>query len=117
MRGEWALARRRWKRRGDALLHLSASSPFVPARRSDVGWDETYQQYFDGTGPIKGRNVSKILTNVIAGLKRNATRKFTYCEQAFFAKWYETQTPGMQDDVKNLVATGQLVFINGGWSM
>jgi len=82
-----------------------------------VGWDETYQQYFDGTGPIKGRNVSKILTNVVTGLKRNATRKFTYCEQAFFAKWYETQTPDEQADVKALVASGQLVFINGGWSM
>lgn len=74
----------------------------------DVGWDETYQQYFDGTGPIHGRNVSKILTNVVTALKRDPARKFSYVEQAFFVKWWEMQTPAMQADVKSLVAAGQL---------
>ena len=73
-------------------------------------------QYYDGTC-IKGRNVSQILTNVVAGLKRNASRTFSYVEQAFFQVWYETQTPEMQADVRALVAARQLVFLNGGFSM
>jgi alpha-mannosidase len=85
--------------------------------RTDVGWDETYLQYYYGNGPLGARNVSRVIANVVSGLLENSARKFSYVEQAFFQIWYETQTPVLQAQVRDLVASGQLVFLNGGWSM
>ena len=45
------------------------------------------------------------------------TRRFIFVEIAFFSRWWNEQTPAMQDIVRDLVATGQLEFINGGWCM
>jgi hypothetical protein len=88
-----------------------------PLPRLLEGWDETYLQYFNGNGPIHGRNVSFILEQVVQGLLANPKRRFTYVEQAFFQLWYETQTPALQAQVQGLVKSRQLVFQNGGWSM
>lgn len=41
-------------------------------------------QYFYGTGPIAGRNVSRILRAVVAGLVADPKRRFSYVEQAYF---------------------------------
>ena len=46
--------------------------------QDDVGWDETYMQYYLGTGPLSGRNVSKVLQNVVAALLEDPARRFTY---------------------------------------
>jgi alpha-mannosidase len=35
--------------------------------------------------------------------------------QSFFSKWWGVQSPSLQALVKQLVAGGQLDFINGGW--
>jgi hypothetical protein len=58
-------------------------SPLPPA---DVGWGETYLQYFWGTGPYgpQFRNATKIFSLVIEGLLENPARRFSYVEQAFF---------------------------------
>lgn len=110
----------------------------------------TLSQYYNGNGPIGGRNVSQILRAVTAGLLANASRRFVYVrqraafivgegrrgivhprcnnstpspppfskvEQAFFQIWFETQDSDTQTAVKGLVASGQLTFLNGGWSM
>jgi hypothetical protein len=50
--------------------------------------------------------------------RRNAlTGTFIYVETAFFARWWREQTPQMQQNVRQLLANGQLEFINGGWCM
>ena len=41
-------------------------------------------QYFLGNGPLGARNVTKVISNVVTGLLQNASRRFTYVEQAFF---------------------------------
>ena len=56
-------------------------------------------QYFLGNGPLGARNVTKVISNVVAGLLENPARRFTYVEQAFFQVWYETQTPSLQQQV------------------
>ena len=50
-------------------------------------------------------------------LLANPARKFSVVEQAYFQIWYETQAAPVQAQVQGLVASGQLVFLNGGWSM
>jgi len=89
----------------------------APHTHDDVGWDETYMQYYDGSGPLTGRNVTRILTAVVAGLLANPARRFVYVEQAYFAIFYETAAPAMQASIRALVASKQLVFLNGGWSV
>jgi alpha-mannosidase len=74
-------------------------------------------QYYAGDGPIGGRNVSMILSQVVIALLANPARKFSVTEQAYFQIWYETQSSALQAQVQGLVASGQLNFINGGWSM
>ena len=54
---------------------------------------------------------------MVLGLLENPDRRFIYVEQAFFQRWWSEQTPAKQAQVQGLVASGQLEFINGGWSM
>ena len=51
----------------------------------------------------------------VQGLQNDTSRTFSYVEQAFFQRWFEVQSNGMQSTVKGLVASGQLTFLNGGW--
>ena len=74
-------------------------------------------QYYSGNGPIGGRNVSMILSQVVIALLANPARRFSVTEQAYFQIWYESLPPPEQAQVQGLVASGQLNFINGGWSM
>ena len=61
--------------------------------------------------------VQYVISSAVAELLKDPERRFTYVEMAFFARWYYEQTPEMQEDVKGLVASGQLDFVNGGWCM
>lgn len=58
-----------------------------------------------------------ILDSVIESLFEDSSRRFVYVEQAFFQRWWHEQTSTMQADVRTLVASGQLEFLNGGWCM
>ena len=103
-------------------LALSASAAVInvhvcPHTHDDVGWDETYMQYYQGDGPIGGRNVTRILRAVVAGLLQDPKRRFSYVEQAYFQVWFETQEEDVKASVRALVASKQLIFLNGGWSM
>jgi hypothetical protein len=89
----------------------------APHSHDDVGWNEAYLEYYAGTGPLTGRNVTRILTAVVAGLLANPQRRFSYVEQAFFALFFEAASPPLQDTLRSLVAGGRLVFLGGGWSM
>lgn len=90
----------------------------VPHTHDDVGWNKNLQQYFDGSGPAEyGQNVTAILGSVIPALAANASRRFSYVEQAYFTMWLESQTPETKALVRQLVASRQLVFLNGGYSM
>ncbi len=38
-------------------------------------------------------------------------------EMAFFYRWWREQSAAMRADVRALVESGQLAFVNGGWCM
>jgi hypothetical protein len=52
-----------------------------PHSHEDVGWGETYLQYYWGTGPYPAaiRNVTRILSLVIEGLLADPARRFSTC--------------------------------------
>ena len=82
------------------------------------GWLKTVDQYYYGANnSIQHANVNSILSATVLALLEDPNRKFIEVEQAFFMRWWAEQTPAKQAAVKGLVASGQLEFINGGWSM
>lgn len=90
----------------------------VPHTHDDVGWLKTVDEYYYGANnSIQMAGVQYILDSVIPALVENPERRFIYVEIAFFKRWFDEQNPAMQLKVGGLVASGQLEFINGGWSM
>ena len=101
-------------RDGDGVINVH----IVSHSHDDVGWLKTVDQYFYGANnSIQHAGVQYILDTVVAQCMMNPDRKFTYVEMAFFQRWWNEQTPHMRDIVKGLVASQQLQFINGEWSM
>lgn len=43
--------------------------------------------------------------------------RFIYVESEFFFKWWDEQTPELQEQVRVLVDEGRLEFAGGAWSM
>uniref|UniRef100_A0A1I8IN08 alpha-mannosidase n=1 Tax=Macrostomum lignano TaxID=282301 RepID=A0A1I8IN08_9PLAT len=82
----------------------------VPHTHDDVGWLRTVDQYYY-------YSVQFILDNVIRELSLDSKRKFTYVEMAFFYRWWREQSNSTRDQVRQLVANGQLHFAQGGWCM
>lgn len=64
--------------------------------------------------PVQHANVNSIISAFVLALLESPARKAIYVEQAFFTRWWTEQTPVKQAQVKGLVASGQLEFINGG---
>ena len=101
---------------GSAWRSLAGVPPLrvhvAPHTHNDVGWGQTYLQYYFGTGPYgpEFRNATKIFSQVIAGLLADPKRRFSYVEQAFFQLFYESAPPDMRAAVRGLVASRQLVF-------
>uniref|UniRef100_A0ACD5U233 Uncharacterized protein n=1 Tax=Avena sativa TaxID=4498 RepID=A0ACD5U233_AVESA len=90
----------------------------VPHSHDDVGWLKTVDQYFVGSNnSIQGACVMNTLDSVVDALARDPGRKFVVAEQAFFQRWWVEKSPNIQAIVHDLVDSGQLEFINGGWCM
>jgi len=91
----------------------------VPHSHDDVGWLLTPQQYYDGCDPTNPttKGVRGIITSVVNALVADKTKKFSQVEMYFFDQWWKEQNETKRQQVRELVANGQLEFINGGWSM
>ncbi|CAN4078717.1 unnamed protein product [Withania somnifera] len=98
--------------KGKLNVHL------VPHSHDDVGWLKTIDQYYVGSNnSIQGACVENVLDSVVMSLRRDRNRKFVFAEMAFFHRWWIRQSPEIQEEVRNLVASDQLEFVNGGWCM
>ncbi|KAK8465738.1 hypothetical protein PHAVU_009G161600 [Phaseolus vulgaris] len=90
----------------------------VPHTHDDVGWLKTIDQYYVGSNnSIQGACVQNVLDSLVPALLADKNRKFIYVEQAFFQRWWREQSDDIQNIVKELVKSGQLEFINGGFCM
>ncbi|CDY18591.1 BnaA09g08040D [Brassica napus] len=90
----------------------------VPHSHDDVGWLKTVDQYFIGSNnSIQKACVRNVMDSVMDSLRRDPNRKFVFAEMAFFTRWWGEQNPETHEQVKKLVNSGQLEFVNGGWSM
>jgi len=90
----------------------------VAHTHDDVGWLKTVDQYFLGANSsIQFAGVQYILDNIVQQLANDASKRFTFVEQAFFSRWFNRQPPARQALVRELVSQKRLVFANGGWCM
>eukprot|EP01116_Phalansterium_solitarium_P016044 TRINITY_DN3630_c0_g2_i1.p1 TRINITY_DN3630_c0_g2~~TRINITY_DN3630_c0_g2_i1.p1 ORF type:complete len:1254 (-),score=450.47 TRINITY_DN3630_c0_g2_i1:473-4234(-) len=80
----------------------------IPHSHCDPGWLKTYQEYYS-------HHVDRILSGVVGQLIGNPKRTFNWAEISFFKLWWERQDISMKEKVRQLVASGQLEFIGGGW--
>lgn len=97
----------------------------------DVGWLKSASEYFlgsrvigldpGGSAPFSvyyaNGAVQYILTSVVDALCANPDRRFVVVEQWFFQRWWDGQDESVQERVRGLVASKQLVFANGGLVM
>jgi alpha-mannosidase len=82
---------------------------FICHSHDDVGWLVTPDMYYE-------QRVRKIITSVVNELGKDPKRRFSSTEIYFFQKWWNEQNATTKDQVRALVANGQLEFINGGWA-
>lgn len=103
---------------GSGIVESKLNVHLVPHSHDDVGWLKTIDQYYVGSNnSIQGACVQNVLDSVVMSLRRDRNRKFVFAEMAFFHRWWIRQSPEIQEEVRNLVASGQLEFVNGGWCM
>eukprot|EP01132_Coremiostelium_polycephalum_P004243 gene4243-5312_t len=81
----------------------------IPHSHCDVGWLQTYNQYYM-------ENVTLILNNVINTLSNDPSKKFSWAEIVYFERWYNQQSAIVQNQVRQLVDNKQLEFVGGGWA-
>ncbi|XP_071733945.1 probable alpha-mannosidase At5g13980 isoform X1 [Rutidosis leptorrhynchoides] len=98
--------------KGKLNVHLVAHT------HDDVGWLKTVDQYYVGSNnSIQVACVQNVLDSMVNALLADKNRKFIYVEQAFFQRWWRSQSDATKEIVKGLVRSGQLELINGGWCM
>ena len=98
----------------DDLIHVH----LIPHTHDDVGWLKNPEEYFHGDkDDIQRADVQYIIDNVVDELLKDESRRFIYVEMYFFSRWWDIQSNSRKDQVRMLVNTGGLVFINGGWTM
>ncbi|KAL3527226.1 hypothetical protein ACH5RR_011882 [Cinchona calisaya] len=103
---------------GGGIVEGKLNVHLVPHTHDDVGWLKTVDQYYVGSNnTIQGACVENVLDSVVMSLLRDPNRKFVFAEMAFFQRWWETQSSKVKTEVRKLVDSGQLEFINGGWCM
>lgn len=82
-----------------------------------MAWEEEEEEGRKGEKKSLTPPRKYILDNMVTALEADPRRRFIYVEMAFFIRWWREQTPAMQARVRRLQASGQLEFINGGWTM
>ncbi|XP_049803878.1 lysosomal alpha-mannosidase-like [Schistocerca nitens] len=90
----------------------------IPHSHDDVGWLKTVDQYYYGSKPsVRKAGVQYIIDTVITELQENPDRRFIYVETAFLWKWWLDHNESKQQQVIDLINSGQLEIVGGAWSM
>jgi hypothetical protein len=80
----------------------------VPHSHCDPGWIKTFDAYFQN-------QVKQILTTVVEALVADKRRAFVWAEISYFAWWWDEQAEPRRQQVRDLLRSGQLEFVTGGW--
>ncbi|XP_045185016.2 alpha-mannosidase 2-like [Mercenaria mercenaria] len=82
----------------------------VPHSHLDPGWLETVDEYYN-------RKVKFILDHMVRKLHLYQDMTFIWAEIIFFHRWWESQSKLIKEQVHDLVKSGRLEIVSGGWVM
>lgn len=82
----------------------------VPHSHNDPGWLKTFEHYFH----YQSR---QIMNHMVAKLQQHKNLTFIWSEMAFLNSWWEEAHPSKQRALRNLVHSGRLEVVTGGWVM
>ncbi|XP_064486663.1 lysosomal alpha-mannosidase-like [Ornithodoros turicata] len=80
----------------------------IPHSHNDAGWLHPLEY-------IYRINVRNIYNSSIRSLLGNQARRYVSAENVFFSRWWHEQDESMRKEVRNLVSSGRLQFVGGGW--
>ncbi|XP_049765840.1 lysosomal alpha-mannosidase-like [Schistocerca cancellata] len=90
----------------------------IPHSHDDVGWLKTVDQYYYGSKQsVQRAGVQYIIDTVLRELQENPDRRFIYVETAFLWKWWLDHDEVKQQQLIDLINSGQLEIVGGAWSM
>ncbi len=75
------------------------------------------RQPWSGDTENQKAGVQYIIDSVVKELAFDPQKRFIQVETAFFWRWWNEQSDFTKELVQDLVQSGQLEFIGGGWSM
>ncbi|BFZ07971.1 hypothetical protein BsWGS_11009 [Bradybaena similaris] len=81
----------------------------VPHSHQDPGWKDTYEGYYNSY-------TRQVLDYMVKFLESNPTWKFIWSEISYLEKWFSSPDSD-KEQLKKLVASGQLEIVTGGWVM
>jgi hypothetical protein len=94
---------------------------FIPHSHDDLGWLKTITDYSQGTsltsfganymGPV---STNLIYSTVLDQLALDPTRRFQFAEIGFYSLFYAQASSYYKTLAQQFLASGQLIFINGG---
>lgn len=82
----------------------------VPHSHNDPGWKLTVDEYYQSQS-------RHILDTIVEALSKDVRRKFIWEEMSYLKKWWRDASEGSRESFINLVKSGQLEIVGGGWVM
>lgn len=110
-----------WKQGWDIKLNdqdITYSSPtnklkvfVMPHSHNDPGWIKTFDKYFQD-------QTRHILDEAIKFMSKHSDMKFIWAEISYLSAWWETTNNEQQrETMRQLIRSGQLEIVTGGWVM
>ena len=80
----------------------------IPHSHNDPGWLKTYDKYFE-------EDTTHILSLAVEKLTQYPDMTFIWVETCFLQKWWQTQSPSVRQQFKELVKSGRIELVSGSY--
>ena len=100
--------------KGDKVKPITVH--LIPHSHMDAGWLMSADQYYYGEHSSK-YCVKCIFDSLLKSLNKNNERTFTVSDIYYFNKWYANLQEIEKLEIRKLVSSGRIEFVNGGWVM